>query len=515
MRTLTRDVRIRATAGENAEGRREFTGLAVPWDTIIDYPDGDTDRECFARGAITNAENCRVFWRHGEVIGIVTEARDTDDGWEIDGRISDTSLGRDAYALLKDGAVSQLSIGFEPITHRVEDGVKVWTSVRAREVSLVPNPAYESAAISAVRNRKEEPRMSEDISQQVRAAVDSSTSALSDDVNELRAAIADLASRDTSAPAPALPYDSFGEYVRAVATGDEAAAKFHREYAGGTTADTINLPAWVGDVVRLVEERRPFISLFNTATLPAQGMNLEYGRLDSNTIAVAEQADEGDDLVFGKVSLTTSTTPVRTFGGWTELSRQEIERSTVGVLDFKFRAFAIAYAAATEGAVRKAITDHLTATAADSPLTLAGSGVFDYLDAIVDAASLFRQRGYSFDGLGVSPDVYKALVRLTDGSGDPIFSVWGPPTNRVGELNLSGITGGIANVPVTVLEEAGEGTLFAFDRQAVTTWESAGAPFQLQDENIVNLTKQFSVYGYMAAAVQHPGALVPITAAGA
>ena len=35
---------------------------------------------------------------------------------------------------------------------------------------------------------------------------------------------------------------------------------------------------------------------------------------------------------------------------------------------------------------------------------------------------------------------------------------------------------------------------------------------RLQDENIVNLTKQFSVYGYAASYVQVPAGLAKITA---
>ena len=42
---------------------------------------------------------------------------------------------------------------------------------------------------------------------------------------------------------------------------------------------------------------------------------------------------------------------------------------------------------------------------------------------------------------------------------------------------------------------------------------SPGAPFRLQDENIVNLTKQFSVYGYVAAYSEFPEGLVPIVPA--
>lgn len=515
---LTRSVQLRATDTPTED--RTFTGLAVPYDHEIDYFDwfDGTEREAFERGAIAEADGCKVFWRHGEVIGLVTDHRDTDAGWEIDGKISDTSLGRDAYALLRDGAITQLSVGFEPLEHRItEDGVKVWTKVRAREVSLVPNPAYETATISAVRERN--PNMdTSNIDAQVRSAVEQATAGTADELSEIRQSLSQLTTAQQPA-VPSVPFNSYGEYVRAVSSGDEAALAFHRDagdilaraFQGGTTADAINLPAWVGDTIKLVEERRKTINTFSTAALPAEGNTIEYGRLKTNTITVEKQAAEGDDLAFGKIAFDTANAQVATYGGYTELSRQQIERSTVSTLDTVFTAFAIAYAKATETAVRTVVNTHLANELDASTLTVpADPGTFDYLDLVVDAAELFDERGFNLDGLKVSKDVFKALVRLTDGSGDPIFSVYGHGTNRVGSLDLRQISGDLANVPVTILPGATAGTIAAYDHVALTTWESPGAPFQLQDENIVNLTKQYSVYGYLAAAVQFPGALVPV-----
>lgn len=514
-RTLTRSVQIR----ETDDGRREFTGIAVPWDTEIEFFDwfDGTEREAFDRGAVAEAEGCKIFWRHGEVIGKVTGHRDTEAGWEIDAKISDTTLGRDAYTLLRDGAITQLSIGFEPLEHRItEDGLKVWTKVRAREVSLVPNPAYDTATVSAVRHQEEQ-NMTTDtaaLDTQIRQAVkDATNDAFADELTEIRQSLAGLTEQRTAGSAPALPYASFGEYVRAAARGEDAALTFHREYTGGTSADGVNLNTWAGEIIKLVTERRKTINSFTTAALPAEGLNLEYAKLKSNTITVSQQTNEGDDLAFGKVDLDTATTPVHTYGGYSSLSRQAIERTTVGVLDTMFAAFAIAYARATEQRVRTVVQSHLTAAAADSPLALDGDDVFAYLDVVVDAAELFDDRGYNLEGLKVSKDVFKALVRLTDGSGDPIFTVYGQGMNRVGALNLTQISGDLASLPVTILPGSPAGTIAAYDHVAVKTWESPGAPFQLQDENIVNLTKDYSVYGYLAAAVQHPGALVPITTA--
>ena len=54
------------------------------------------------------------------------------------------------------------------------------------------------------------------------------------------------------------------------------------------------------------------------------------------------------------------------------------------------------------------------------------------------------------------------------------------------------------------------GTAAFLDRESVTVWESGNAPFQLQDENILNLSKDYSVYGYAAHGVTLPEGIMPI-----
>ena len=153
-----REVSVRAAdVATDAPDAREFTGIAVPFNdptTIRDW--FGTYHEQIAPGAVEHDDDVKVFWRHGEVIGRVTASEDTDTGWQITGALSDTTLGRDAYALLRDGAIDRMSIGFEPIEHTEtenEDGSTTITRnrIRVREVSLVPFPAYDGAAVEHVR----------------------------------------------------------------------------------------------------------------------------------------------------------------------------------------------------------------------------------------------------------------------------------------------------------------------------------------------------------------------------
>ncbi|NNG20300.1 Clp protease ClpP [Naumannella sp. ID2617S] len=309
---------------------------------------------------------------------------------------------------------------------------------------------------------------------------------------------------------------TMGHFLKALAAGDTHAAEVHAAYTGSTTGDDPATPSFVRDFIRLVEERRRIIGDFTTGPLPAKGMTVDYVRLRSDTTQVGRQANEGDDLPYGKVVFEDGNAPVVTYGGWTELSRQRIERSSTPALNITLRAMALRYARVTNAAVRDVLLAQIAAgvaaDAADDTAAIdlaAGATTDEWLDAVVDAALTFEDRGYDLSRLHVSADVFKRLIRLKDGD-QRLMTVYGSGINQVGELNVKTVSGNLANVTVRLMAGAPANTGAFSDPVAIEFLESAGAPAQLQDENIINLTKQFSVYGYAATLVPFPDAILPI-----
>ena len=515
---LIRSMEVRSVSDSDL---MEFTGLGVPFGERIEIDDWfGRHTEEFAPGSVELAETgAKIYWRHGDIIGHVKDGRDTDTGYEIDGKISDTTLGRDAYAMLRDGTIDRLSIGFQPVEWREdEDGHITYTKVRAVEFSLVPFPAYSSATIHEVRHEKKGSPMPN-------PAPDTLTRAdltpLTEQLDELQRGMQLLGTTNQAQPTGSslVQFRSIGGLIRALATGDETAATAYREFtegeSGGVLADSIVKDSWVGTFIKLATARRTVINEFGVSALPATGMNVEYGKLKSDTTTVGKQSAEAANLPFGKVAIDTATAPVSTYGGWSALSRQVIERSSVSYLDTMWEALALAYSRATESAVRdyyfSLITAKLASTDPNDTVPLpADYETGDVLDSIVDLAEIFDARGYALSGLHVSKDVFKSFAKLTDGDSTRLMTVYGNGVNQVGSLDLSGLQGNVANLPVKVLPGAPAGTAVAYDPVAVKVWENPGAPLRLQDENIVNLTKDFSLYGYLASGNPHPNALVPL-----
>lgn len=469
---------------------REVVGIAVPYGQTAQI--GNEYRETFAPGAVQDSNDALLYWRHDEPIGRVVEAEDTEGGWMIRARISETPRGNEAYTLLRDGVIDRFSVGFEPGEHEHdrETNTVTRTKVRVREVSLVPFPAYDGATVAEVRN--ETPK-------------ESTVTEPNTDVEEIRESVELLERKiDTLTSAPAEPVAdtrSAGEILKAVAAGD---ADTIRAYEGGTTADSVVKDAWVGDLTRLIDEASALRGLFATGTLPAEGLNVEFAELDTDASAAAVQANEGDDLVFGKVSLKTRTAPVATVGGYTQLTRQEIERSSVNILDANLRGQAIALGKALNTRFR---AEYIAAVAAatQSVEIAAGADAYDYIEAIIDAAGIFDDNGLSLDGLVADKATFKALARLEGADGRPMLTVSGTGANTVGTLNPKGITGSVAGVTVNVDPKL-DGSVAFYNRNAIREFKSPVV--RLQDENIINLSKDFSLYTYTALAREIPTGLV-------
>jgi hypothetical protein len=522
---------------------RTFRGIGVPWNQEITIW-GETEQ--FARGAIVESEDALIFWQHSEPIGKLLRAADSSAGWDIYAQLSTTPRADEALTLLRDGVISKLSVRFEPLewTDNAE-GVRTYTRARVREISLVPFPAYSQASISSVRSKPKESshRMTpEEIaaaalarSNALDAAVNERTAPMADQLRQLDATVTGFADtlekRSTPDTEAATQWRSSGDFLKALASGDSDAAEFHRAfteqtaqgddfrraYTGSTSADNKMTSTWLSDEIRLIESRRKITNTFAREALPAEGLTLEYLKIASNSIAVTAQVAEGDDLAFGKIVLTSATTPVGTYGGYTQLTRQQIERSSAPMLSTSKRAMDLEYARTSERRVR---TTFLAAVAAQAAIAngsgsipmpmLSAAKASDWLDAIVDAAELYEDRGHDLTGMKVSKDVFKTLYRLTDGAGNRLFNVYGAGTNVTGEINVRGLSGILANLPVTLVTGTTAPTAAFYDPEALTTWEQPGAPMQLQDENIINLSQSFSTYGYLAAAAQFPEAIVPV-----
>lgn len=490
---ITRSFEIRATDAE----KREVSGMAVPFNQTIDIGGGWSER--FEKGAVDLNANVKLFRDHNDIIGVVTEMEESDEGLLIRAKISETVLGNETLNLVKDGAIRSFSVGFIPVKDEKKDNTIIRKKVNLKEVSLVAFPAYDKAEVLSVREETNQEEISmENTTPDYTSAIEE----VRNHAEELERRLDVIASEKT--PSVSVPqFRSYGAYVKAVASGDLDA---YRVFTGADSADSIMKDQWVSDTVRIVNNGRPTFNLFSSGTLPADGMNVEYPKISSNSLDVAAQAAEGDVLATGKLILTSATEPIKTYGGYTEMSRQVVERSSINYVDTAFRAMVAKYAAVTNAA---AIAKVYTSDGDFNQVTLASFDTDDVLEALADAAVKVNQEtGLPLQALVVGATTFKNLAKAVDGSNRPLLSNVGATQNTFGSINPLGLTGNILGLPVVLDPALNATAMYAWNAAALTSYESSGAPFRLNDEEITALTNSFSVYGYLALTCQEPKAAV-------
>ena len=508
-------------------------GVAVPFNQryalFSDYAEViDPDCDFGTRKTV------KVSREHGDLIGKLTDMRSEADGLHVVAKLADTESGREAAELVREGVYDGFSIGFRPVENRVIDSDDGVTEVHRRkvdlfEVAVTGIPAYPAAEITSQRsqttttnNESEAPHMGNDNEQR---DVNERLEAFGEELRGIKATVA--AGIQTTAPAElGGEFRTAGDYLKALSderNADHAAAidLMRQTRDQIVTGDTGNTVAWITDDLRLIEQRRKVTNILTRDTLPATGMSMEYNVVSEDTTAAAKQTAEGAALTFGKVKFGTKTADINTYGGYTTLSRQVIDRSTTPMLNTALKALNNAYAKATENAVRTYLYDLIKSQrdAAENPNNITAPAALNTLTPdqwaglILDAAEVMDDRNAAMTRLGVSKDVALALIKLKD-SGNRFMDISGKGGDTIGAFDLTGVVGDLMRVPVYLLPKAPDGTAAFIDPTAVTVWESGG-PTQLSNTDPVNIVDNYSVYGYMAVAATFTDGLLPVKFAAA
>lgn len=163
------------TEDAGAGDGRTLVGLAVPFDVELDVSDlWDDYTEVFRKGSFAKTIRDRakpvplLFHHQHRSMGIGRASRleETDAGLEAEFHLTEgVQLADEVLALVKDDAISGLSIGFEPVQrnevkgpHRTPASSRDLierTEVILREVSICNFPAYAGAGVTDVRDGRD------------------------------------------------------------------------------------------------------------------------------------------------------------------------------------------------------------------------------------------------------------------------------------------------------------------------------------------------------------------------
>lgn len=135
-----------------------FEGYASVFEELDSY------RDIMKQGAFTKSlaeaqsknRKVPILWQHNvsNPIGVYVDISEDAHGLKVSGQLNlETQQGREAYALLKQGAVSGISIGYSAVRYDTDSktGVRRLFEVKLYEASLVTFPALDSARVNDVK----------------------------------------------------------------------------------------------------------------------------------------------------------------------------------------------------------------------------------------------------------------------------------------------------------------------------------------------------------------------------
>lgn len=479
--------------------RRTISGQLVPWDTIGHTSAGPTR---FAAGSVTlpaDLSRVKLLRDHdaSSPIGYLVDAQDTGTGLYGTFRIPETAAGDvallEASEKLRDG----LSVGVQLVDYsRSPDALEVASSTLS-EVSQVALPAFDDArALQVAASLDTDP---EPIPDPEPTPDPEGTPTMTDQPIE---AAEELPLVTASAPIPhtsrnstrSLDLNAAASLIASANRGELTIAEVRAALGGSTTSDLDGIvpPAYVGEIVGLINPGRPTVNAIRNRALPAAGMKVTYPAWGTKP-TVDEQLTELTEVDSTAATITLEEVSVRTWAGANELSLQAIDRSDPSAIRAVIEALSVSFGRKTNAAV---VSDIITAAGAAT--TLAGSSPIDVVSGLIGALDFdATPAGPLF--LAIAPDLLPSWISLAD-QDRPAF--WD------GRVQFGSMTPTMSADGLTVYLErdlpAGHALLGS--SLGATWWERPGQPVEIRAVDVSILGVDLGVYGYGACSVEYPGA---------
>jgi hypothetical protein len=316
---------------------------------------------------------------------------------------------------------------------------------------------------------------------------------------ESSARIAALAQFQINAPAEPqrIEYRSAGAYVldywKAGLGADEAIHRldlYHRAAAHQTTADNPGLlPEQIlGPVVNLIDAGRPLVNALGPRQLPSG--NWSRPKVTQST-SVGVQATEKSELVSRKMTIGKVPVTAKTYGGYVNVSRQDIDWTQPSIMDLVIADLAAQYAIETENAT----ADDLTAAATVGPTIPTGTPTPEAV-----AGALWAAAGAVFTAT-------KGQGRVIAVTGPDMLGILGPlfpPVNPQDSQSTgfsaggfgTGAVGSIAGIPIYVTAGMAALTMLVMSTAAAEVYEDRIGALQVVEPSVLGV--QVAYAGYFA-----------------
>jgi hypothetical protein len=333
---------------------------------------------------------------------------------------------------------------------------------------------------------------------------------ISSDSSSMLAELARLTQDSKPEKPKEVEYRSAGQYVNDVwksRSGDADAIErldiYNRAAAHQLTSDNPGLipSPIIQPVINFIDQARPMTTWFGPRNIPSGNWNRP--KVTQHTNVALQPTGEKQELVSQKMTITQQNVVAKTYGGYVNVSRQNIDWSTPQIMDVVINDLAGKYGTVTEAALGTAVT----AAAPTTTTVPTGAATVAQLNAAL---------------WGAAAAIYTAVAgqgRLAMFMPPDQLGLWAPlfapvnPQNAISQgfeaANFSsGAMGSISGIPVYMTAGLAAGSSIVASSAAVEVYEDRGGSLQVIEPSVLGV--QVAYYGYYTWLVVEPTGLAEI-----
>lgn len=274
----------------------------------------------------------------------------------------------------------------------------------------------------------------------------------------------------------------------------------------GDTPGIMPVPI-IGAVMNDVDNARPFIDSVGAKPLDFAGETFKRPLITQH-VAMGKQTTQATSTGLGsqKMTIGSVTFTKETWGGWLDVSRQDIDWSSPSAWDALLTDFTDQYGLVTENAAGDAFA--AAVAAGNTPVEVAGTGsastLKDYTTALYAAAAL------SYAGGGRMPDRIWMGLDMWGALGPLIESQVPTMNNDLGGVNLGDFqSGNLLKLPRTVVPSFPANTIIIGSSRWTEVYEERIGLLQAVNPSILGV--QIAYGGYIAYNTIKAAAFTKVT----
>ena len=497
--------------------KRTISGKIVSWDELGMTSAGAT---VFQKDSIDFSKPVKLLLEHDRTrpIGRLMDITADETGIEATFKVAATIAGDDSLLEAAEGLRDGFSVGVKINEWKNEDGVLKIKSSSLQEVSLVTDPAIDSARVTEVAasetTENSEATATDEQPQEEKVSENISEAPIASEAVEAAQTTPVVTANYVAYTKPRVNENvTAGQYVAAqikAVQGDTDARDLVAALAIGTVSENTGMvpPNYLRDVIGVIDSSRPFIDSIERAPLPASGLKIYTPVLGAQ--AIVGQTAEGVEYASQDTAVTFQEDNIVKFAGANVINQEVLDRSDPSFLDLLIRELAASYAQKTDAYAAKIAVNACGSTSA---ATLYGS----IAKGIADSYNVMR---FTPNRLMVAPsggedgiDFAGLLGAVADGR--PLFAA-AAPQNAGGLISQGSTNGTVAGLDLVVDPNyTGDNSNVKYGLvypSAAMRFHESGL-FDIRANIVANGRVEIGLYGYAAVVNRYPTAFRGLTVA--